>query len=195
LTPSSIDILHPTFRGKEFFSLKENGVLSFQRINREKGIDLVLDLARNSKENFIIAGAVNKGDEDYYDELNRNKPDNVHIFPNPSEDEKENLFLNAKVFVHTNRKEHFGISIVEAMSHGLVPVVPRSGGPWIDIVERGKFGFGYSDLEELAQVLDQAMRTSERERLEIAESTKRFSPEVFSDTLKSIIASRCIGMF
>jgi alpha-1,2-mannosyltransferase len=40
--------------------------------------------------------------------------------------------------------EHFGISVVEAMVSGLVPVVHSSGGPWLDILEQGKGGFGYN---------------------------------------------------
>ncbi len=187
ITPSSVEILHPTFQNTRAMSTKDRGVLSFQRINREKKLDTVLEIAKHSVQHFIIAGAVNEGDQDYLNHLISNKPDNVEIITNPSEQEKEALFLGSKVFLHSNRKEHFGISVVEAMSHGLVPVVPKVGGPWTDILEEGKFGFGYSSQDELQQVLDEAMQTPEKRRMEIAESTIRFSPEVFSDKLRSLV--------
>ena len=189
ITPKSIDILYPTFRSDFALSSKETGVLSFQRINREKRLETILEAARKYDDHFIIAGAVNDGDQEYYEKLIREKTDNVDILPNPTEEEKRNLFLNAKIFLHTNKKEHFGISIVEAMSHGLVPVVPKSGGPWVDIIERGKFGFGYSDNEELLQALNEAMKTTHVFQKQIADSTSRFSLERFCSRINSLVVT------
>jgi alpha-1,2-mannosyltransferase len=39
----------------------------------------------------------------------------------------------ASVGLSTMRDEHFGINVVEFMAAGLVPLVHRSGGPWLDI--------------------------------------------------------------
>lgn len=189
LKPSSVEVLYPTFHTSHKISQKNRGILSFQRINKEKKIDIILDIARNSNQHFIIAGAVNDGDQQYFRYLVRNKPDNVEIIPNPSGTEKENLFLNSKVFLHLNRKEHFGISIVESMSHGLVPVVPKSGGPWVDIVKEGKYGFGYSSFEEIPDSLCLALASTDLKQREIIDSTKRFSYENFSKKLRCLINS------
>ena len=187
ITPKSVDVLYPTFRSDNALSEKESGILSFQRINREKKLEIILEAAKKYNKRFIIAGAVNEGDQEYYRKLIREKTDNVDIVPNPTEGEKRNLFLTSKVFLHTNRKEHFGISVVEAMSHGLVPVVPKSGGPWVDITEKGKLGFGYSNNEELLQALDEAMKTTHVFQKEIADSTARFSFEQFRSHINSLV--------
>ena len=50
-----------------------------------------------------------------------------------------------------NRRENYGISILEAMSYGLVPVVPESGGPWEDIIEHGRFGYGFNSLDDAVE--------------------------------------------
>ncbi|MCL4421337.1 MAG: glycosyltransferase [Candidatus Thermoplasmatota archaeon] len=190
ISPNTIEVLYPTFRSDFVLSRKENGILSFQRINKEKKLETILEVARKYNGHFVIAGAVNDGDQEYYKKLIREKTKNVDILPNPTEEEKRNLFLNSKIFLHTNKKEHFGISIVEAMSHGLVPVVPKSGGPWVDIIERGKFGFGYSDNEELLQALDEARKTSEVFQKQISESTARFSFDQFRSRLNALVVRK-----
>ena len=50
-----------------------------------------------------------------------------------------------------NRRENYGISILEAMAYGLVPVVPESGGPWEDIIEHGKYGYGFISTDEAVE--------------------------------------------
>ena len=51
---------------------------------------------------------------------------------------------------HPDRFEHFGISVVEAMSAGAVPVVLNQAGP-AEIVQAGVSGEHYSDLADLAR--------------------------------------------
>ena len=47
-----------------------------------------------------------------------------------------------------SRMEHFGISIVEAMAAGAIPLAYASGGP-PEIIEQGVSGFLYRDVEQL----------------------------------------------
>ena len=74
--------------------------------------------------------------------------------------------VEAKVYLHTMPYEHFGISIVEAMAAGLVPVVPRSGGPYVDVLNgsQGVYGYSYSNVREAADCIhrllgDERLRT------------------------------------
>jgi glycosyltransferase involved in cell wall biosynthesis/GT2 family glycosyltransferase len=50
--------------------------------------------------------------------------------------------------LHPERCEHFGITIVEAMSAGCIPVVADCGGP-VEIVTEGESGFRFTSLEAL----------------------------------------------
>ncbi len=54
------------------------------------------------------------------------------------------------VTTHPDRFEHFGISVVEAMSAGAVPVVLNQAGP-AEIVQAGVSGEHFSDLADLAR--------------------------------------------
>jgi glycosyltransferase involved in cell wall biosynthesis len=59
----------------------------------------------------------------------------------------------ARAFLHATINEHWGIAVAEAMARGLTPVVHKSGGTWTDLVEEGRYGFGYESAEEAVETL------------------------------------------
>ena len=82
------------------------------------------------------------------------------------------------------RNEHYGISVVEAMSYGLVPVVPESGGPWEDIIEHGRYGYGFNSVDEAVEKIknvDYDIVTT------IQNSMDRFSFARFYDNMHDLI--------
>jgi alpha-1,2-mannosyltransferase len=58
------------------------------------------------------------------------------------------LFKKAKVAIHTMREEHFGISIVEMMSAGLIVIAHASAGPKMDIIGAASHPVGYLANDE-----------------------------------------------
>ena len=78
----------------------------------------------------------------------------------------------AKVYFHPRIKEHFGISIVEAMASGLVPVVSDVGGHTEFVPPK----YHFHTLEYAADLVDLAFQaTTESERLAISNYTSKFS--------------------
>ena len=75
---------------------------------------------------------------------------------NVSEERKRHLLSQASLYWHAtglgrtepHEMEHFGISVVEAMRAGVVPLCFHRGGP-TEIIEHAKSGFLYRDVEEL----------------------------------------------
>lgn len=96
--------------------------------------------------------------------------------------------VNAKR--HPERLEHFGITPVEAMAAGCVPVVLAKGG-LAEIVEHNKSGFLWSTLDELkefslAAIADPAL--SSRLRTGAIQRAKRFSEEAYAKRLLNLVA-------
>lgn len=89
---------------------------------------------------LVLAGSVrNEGDEARVARLreqaqNLEIADSVEFVLNPPYPELVKLFSRASIGLSTMVDEHFGISVVEFMAAGLIPLVHASGGPLLDIV-------------------------------------------------------------
>ena len=133
---------------------KEDIVLTVGRFTWEKRLDLVPRIARRVPEaRFVIAGSTAIGSGEIIREIKRHKLPNVELRPDIPFEELRELYARARIYLHVMAAEHFGISVVEGMASGCVPVVHKSGGPWLDIVEEGRYGFGFSGLEEAANII------------------------------------------
>lgn len=160
-------------------------VITIGRIHSDKNFELLFKVADKLKDyRFIIAGALNSGNETYYDYLIKNRPGNVEIKINITEGDKVELLKKAAIYIHLNSKENYGISVVEAMSYGLVPVVPKSGGPWEDLIAHGKYGYGFNNVDEAVEKIKNVdygiVKT-------IQDSMDRFSFERFHDNMHNFI--------
>jgi glycosyltransferase involved in cell wall biosynthesis len=71
-----------------------------------------------------------------------NIPLSIHI--DASQKEKEEILQGSKFYIHPKRHEHFGISLVEALSAGCIPFVHNSGGQ-VEIVTPDVLRFGSPD--------------------------------------------------
>jgi len=67
--------------------------------------------------------------------------------------------LRAKAIVHPAPHEPFGIAVVEGMAAGCIPIVRRgSNGPWLEIIAEGRYGIGFSNLHELVEAMEKAVK-------------------------------------
>jgi len=124
----------------------------------------------------------------------------VEVLANISFERLAGLFRKASIFWHASglgedershpeKFEHFGITTVEAMSAGCIPVVIRKGGQK-EIVRDGINGFTFLDLEELQEKTLDIIRgkiDEEAVRKEAAAGSRRFSNERFARDLLSIV--------
>jgi len=73
-----------------------------------------------------------KNDVDYYNRCAQAITDfkltNVHLIADASEEERNNLLTSAAFFIHSLREEPFGITTVQGIGAGCIPIVHNSGG-------------------------------------------------------------------
>lgn len=123
----------------------------------------------------------------------------VYFHTNVSSEERDQLYRQTKIFWHATgyeedmdidplKMEHFGITTVEAMSYGAVPVVINRGGQ-TEIVEAGANGYLWDTEQECAaQTLELIRDDALRKRMAAAavERAKAFSLEKFDETCEEI---------
>jgi len=147
---------------------------------------------------FHMAGGVGDGDKEYVKELQDiigRYP--VYIHPNLPFGELRKMYSESSIYWHAagfgetdpTRMEHFGITTVEAMASGCVPVVINKGGQK-EIVEDGVNGFLWDEPEELESktmslILDKKLM--EKLSKSAQQSVRKFSKEEFSKKIKSLL--------
>lgn len=106
---------------------------------------------------LVLAGGLLESDEEYFSGLKKMAHDlPVEFLPNAPLTKLTHLYRRASIYWHAagygetdpRWMEHFGITTVEAMSAGAVPVVFAGGGQ-IEVVSDGVNGLLWRSIEEL----------------------------------------------
>ncbi|GMH32635.1 hypothetical protein BSKO_00469 [Bryopsis sp. KO-2023] len=115
---------------------------------------------------------------------------NVEFFENMPFSDLKVLLGGAVGGLHTMLDEHFGISIVEYMAAGVIPIAHNSGGPKEDILpgqdgygNGTKIGYLADTVEEFAQAILDVLTMAQKDRLKISAAARAraglFSQERF----------------
>lgn len=193
-------VLYPPVDIQKFRSpiqARKDLVVTVSRFRPGKILETVPKIAGLVNSRFLIIGPSNRISETTITELKRTiervgVKDRVELLVNKENETLVRALSSAKVFLHTQPYEAFGLAVVEAMAAGCVPVVPRCGGPWFDILDRkeGKYGFSYGSGEEAAQKIARLLK-DERLRLNVSartvERAKTFDVDHFEAKINYII--------
>jgi glycosyltransferase involved in cell wall biosynthesis len=119
----------------------------------------------------------------------------VHFMEELPERDLLNLYASSKIILSTAHFEPFGMSVAEGMALRAVPVVYKGSlsGPWIDIVDKGKYGIGFRTIEELAETIEYIMDVDRAELSELQERTyigfSRFLFDKFEKNIARLLES------
>ena len=207
-------VLHPPAEVKLKESLeKENTILTVGRFNRltngsdfKKLEEMVKAFKQFQKKRlkgwvFKIATSVRPQEEVEFAKFEKMlNSSSIKIYKNASYKEINDLYKEAKIYWHAagfgedldkhpERAEHFGISTVEAMASGSVPIVINAGGQK-EIVKHNDNGYLWNTTSELIGythkiATDHELRKRISERAK--ETSDNFSKERFCEELNHII--------
>lgn len=98
--------------------------------------------------------------------------------------------LGANLDEHPDKAEHFGISIVEAMSAGAIPLAFDAGGPR-EIITVGRNGFRFSDIDDLVKQTRLLLTNAGPDEIEKlrTEARKRAQDFAFENFRQSVLSA------
>lgn len=199
----------PTVRQVEWSSelalKKEPIILIVSRFDPRKNIIEMVKFFVEREERFpgwrlVVAGAFSEEDRSYVERIREvAEGHRIEILLNIPTNQRNALYQKASVFWHAMGMnadedsspvdvEHFGISTVEAMAAGAVPVVIDKGGQR-EIVDNGINGFRWRTLGELETmtqklIADTDLRVAMTKKA--VESSRKYSLEAFYKNIDSI---------
>ncbi|KAJ8541838.1 hypothetical protein K7X08_002654 [Anisodus acutangulus] len=123
-----------------------------------------------------------------------NVDDHVEFHKNVLYSDLVRLLGGAVAGIHSMTDEHFGISVVEYMAAGAIPIAHNSAGPRMDIVlpeDGNQTGFLAQSVEEYAEAIIEVIKMTENERLEMAAAARKrasmFSEQRFYEDFKAAV--------
>ncbi|MBQ8679086.1 MAG: glycosyltransferase [Treponema sp.] len=174
---------------------KKNQIFVCSRLERDKNLEALMDAYKSSdflvnNYSLIIAGGSDEGSIYLPELIEHTRGYNISVLDNKPFSEIAKLYNESKVFWHCKgygidentepyKCEHFGITTVEAMSAGCVPIVINKAGQK-EIVQN-ECGEKWLTLEELTEKTE---RLAKDEKLQAvyAENAKKRAKEYFLDS-------------
>lgn len=163
---------------------KENLVLTISRFEPNKKLENIPKIASLTSKNikFAVVGRLyNKTTlTNLESSVKRlNLTNRVKFYPDLPIEQKIELLSKAKIYLHTMEGEHFGISIVEAMASGCIPIVHNSGGMKEFVPDRNR----YETIEAASKKVDLEISDWKIEKTsEFIKKAEYFSLKNFSKT-------------
>ena len=204
-------VIHPPVDTETIKSKKKENVIlyvgRFSKLMQSKRQDVLIDTFKKFYDEgfknwkFILAGGSEVGVGDYIKKLEKTISGYpIFIIENPKFSELLNLYGKAKIFwsaagydieekKEPQRVEHFGITILEAMSGGAVPIAFAAGGHK-EIIDNGLNGILWHKRSELLRETINILKDKERYAKLSESAVKRssaFSYENFAKQIKENI--------
>jgi glycosyltransferase involved in cell wall biosynthesis len=203
-------VVYPPVSVEEFTSAKkENVILSvgrFSQLQQSKRQDVLVDVFKEvscklKTWKLVLIGGSEVGDDGFVKYLRQEAEGYpIEILENLPFSEVRKFYARAKIFwsaagygidenEEPERVEHFGITVVEAMAAGCIPVVQKKGGHK-EIVKEGENGFlweGKAELLEKTVMLAQKDDMRRKISKKGGEDAKKFSQERFEEEFLKLI--------
>jgi glycosyltransferase involved in cell wall biosynthesis len=175
-------------------------ILVISRLSPDKKIENAIEIGKKLKEkenidyyNMTIVGSILPDGQNYLENLNSlidmyDLKNNIKIKPNVTFDNLQKLVQRSNVYIHPTPDEPFGISIVEAMSAGVIPITPNRGGDAEFVPSK----YQYQSIEHATEIITNILKNNNKndlneERESISNSTNNFDKQKYNENLENVI--------
>ncbi len=186
------NIIYPPVQIKEFENknTKRSGVISTASFSIEKNQLMQVEIAESfPKIKFNICGKAERMPS-YFKRVKRKagKVKNVQLLNDLSFEKLKKKLSQSLIFIHTSKNEPFGISTVEAISAGCIPLVHNSGGqkevvPFKEL----RFDNEKEAVKKLKKILNLSWGRQERYRKKLQKYIQIFSEKIYKEKLMNYI--------
>lgn len=164
-------------------NMKKDWIVTIGRISRERMHEVTIEIAKEVPDkHFIIMGSLQ--DIKYYFELKRliKKLNvyNVTMLTNVPRTILKSILGKAKVYFNPRFMETFGVSVIEGMAGGCVPVVRDHGALKETVTE--DVGFRWNSIEEATEYIKEIFnnrRLYHEKSFNAIERSRLYTPEKF----------------
>jgi glycosyltransferase involved in cell wall biosynthesis len=193
--PVDVDFFRNTALLPSLSNNRKDVILVVARFHPSKKIENAIRLAKLLKQYQIgncmkIVGNLPPSRYGYYSYLKQmvqdyNLTDYVTFEINVSFSKLLALMQDSKIYFHPLPGEPFGISTVEAMSAGLIPIVPDIGGH----TEFVPLKYQFHTFGEGVEAIASALNAPNSERILISDSVRKYSIQNFIQRFQQIVNS------
>ena len=169
---------------------KEQKVVTVSRFSIEKNLDDVIEIF--NKTGFpceLVGNSKHKNQFRVLEQLQAKKRKNVEIYNNISKIKISQLLSHAKVYLHTSQ-ETFGISVVESIAAGCIPIVPDNSAHK-ETVPFEELRYKENEIEDAVKKINYAMEGKFDEFLpKLLSHIEKFSIEIFQKNIINLLENK-----
>jgi len=179
---------------------KRNQITILGRIDPFKRIEDSIQIFFQGTKKYpnydlVIIGGTTPESKEYIKHLEKIISDlgiksKIRIIKNPPFNEIKTELLNSKIVIDSQSATNLTITSIEAMAAGNIVLVNRNGGTFTGVLENGKYGYGFRNIEEGAKILENLLERLKNNQINVKEYIKRakfFSEENFTSKLRKIL--------
>jgi len=165
--------------------VRDNVVVTAARGVPEKNLELFWEVARRCPNyEFVLLLTQDPRFVEYSRALQATAPMNGRVIVDPDKEVYQETLARSRIYLHLMRGEHFGITVVESMSAGCVPVVHDSGGPKEIVGSSGLLWRNIGEIPGLLTIADTSYQTMSKFSMERA---RAFSREKFDKLFGEVL--------
>ncbi len=172
---------------------KEKKVVTVSRYSQEKNLEFAIDVFDDFKTDYIIIGNTKtRINEVYYENLhkkikNQKSKSRIQLLKNIDRNKVINNLRRAKVYFHAS-PETFGISIIESIAAGCIPIVPDNSAHK-ETVPFSELRYDQTNVEEARAKVKMALDGNYDEFVNpLQASLRNYGKETFKKTITEYIA-------